>query len=141
MNTHQFAVLSDSEKALLVKAPAIIAVLAAGKDGSISDLQRAEATKLADIKTFAAPEMLRSYFTDADRNFEQNFRDIAARYCPFGQGAVKELESRVDEVNHIINKLEPPVAAALRKSLAAYAKHVHNADTSFVENYLLPFMN
>lgn len=141
MNSDQLSNLSDSEQELLYRAPAIIAVLAAGRDGKISDLQRHEAVKRADIKAFSAPEMLRNYYARVADSFERDLDIVIAQYAPLDDEAMKRLEAQVDNINHIISKLEPALAAALRKSLAAYAKHIHNADSDFVANYLLPFIN
>lgn len=44
-----------------------------------------------------------------------------------------------DNIKHIISRLEQTLADALRKSLAAYARHVRNAVSNLVANYLLPF--
>ena len=126
---------------LLFRAPVIITLLAAGRDGNISELQRKEAIKRADIKAFSAPEMLRNYYAAAADNFEHDLDAVVGEYAPLNDAAIKKLETEVENINHIISKLEPALADALRKSLAAYAKHIHNADSDFVANYLLPFMN
>lgn len=141
MNSNQLVNLSDTERDLLYKAPAIIAVLAAGADGEISELQREEAIKRVDIKAFAAPEMVRSYYAHAAENFEQDMAEVIVRYAPLNDGAMTRLKGEVDNINHIINKLEPALGEMLRKSLTAYARHVRNADSDFVANYLLPFTN
>jgi len=141
MNQDQLVNLSDTERELLYRAPAIIAVLAAGHDGKISELQRSEAIKRANIKAFAAPEMLRNYYADAAENFERDLDAVVAEFAPLDKDAIRRMEAQVENINHIISKLEPALADALRKSLAAYAKHIHNADSNFVANYLLPFIN
>ncbi|MBX2907523.1 MAG: hypothetical protein KF744_15870 [Taibaiella sp.] len=141
MNTEQLVNLSEREKMQLFSAPVIIALLAAGRDGKVSELQRKEAIMRADIKAFAAPEMLRSYFAKVAENFEQDIDRAIVEYAPMDEAAMKRLEGVVNDINHVISKLEPALADALRKSLAAYAKHIHNADADFVANFLLPFMN
>lgn len=141
MNREQLVNLSETEKTLLFRAPVIITLLAAGRDGKISELQRSEAIKRADIKAFAAPEMLRNYYAEAAKNFERDLDAVVGEYAPLNDNSLKRLEREVDDINHIISKLEPALADALRKSLAAYARHIHNADADFVANYLLPFMN
>ena len=85
--------------------------------------------------------MLRNYYAEAAKNFERDLDAVVGEYAPLNSAAMKRLESEVDNINHIISKLEPALADALRKCLAAYAKHIHNADSNFVANYLLPFMN
>lgn len=141
MNREQLVNLSEKEKLELFRTPVLIALLAAGRDGKVSELQRDEAIAQADIKAFVAPDMLRSYFAKVAETFEQELDAAIHEYSPLDQASIRRIEAEVENINHIISKLEPALADALRKTLAAYAKHVHNADADFVANYLLPFMN
>ncbi len=141
MLSQQFRNLSENERLLLIKAPALVAVLAAGKDGDISNQERAEALKQADIRTFSSPEILKNYYQEASKNFEQDFNETIKKYAPLDDGGIDGLKQEVNSIKYIINKLDEPLAKALSKSLIAYAMHVKKADARFVETFLFPFMN
>jgi len=141
MMSEQFGNLTERERALLMKAPALIAVLAAGKDGNISELEKAEAIKQADIKSYAGPEILQDYYKEVDKNFEQNFDETVQKYSPLDEVNLESLRLETYSINYIINKLDASLAMALRKSFVSYAEHIDKADRTFVENYLFPFMN
>jgi len=141
MMSEQFGNLSERERALLMKAPVLLAVLAAGKNGNISELEKETAIKQADIRSYSAPEILQSYYKEVEEHFVQNFNDTVQKYSPLNDANLESLRLEAYSINYIINKLDVPFAVALRESLASYAGHIDQADKTFVENYLFPFMN
>jgi len=63
----QFEKLTPREQELLVKAPVLLSVLASCSEHGINQKQKADAIKLAHIKTFTALPELQSYFREAEK--------------------------------------------------------------------------
>ncbi len=137
----QLAALTPQEAAQVLRGPAIIAVFAATGSKDITDAERTEAMRMAHLNAFTDDPALHDYYKVVERHFETDLDELTDRYHPLNDGNRKALEEEVISLNRAINKLDGPFAAALRRSLSAYAKHVRNADERFVENYLFPFIN
>lgn len=135
----QFTGLTDEEKALLIKAPVLISILAAGGDDNMSEYERAEAVSQAHLKTFTGTQLLHPYYTEVDHRFKANFDLALALYTPFNDHRRARLTQEVDRLNKVIGKLDSGYANTLRKSLGDYARHVKYADRKFIGNYLFPF--
>lgn len=134
----QFEKLTDEERELLLKAPALLSVLAASGDRKISDTQIADAKRLAHLKTFTAKPLLLSYYDEVEKRFNKNFDATVKKYAPFDTSKRDALKKEIDVVNAIISKLDPEYAALLHKSLAGYADHVRRADHNVAEDFIFP---
>ncbi len=136
----QFAKLEIREQDLLIKAPALFSVLASCSNNMINKIQKADAIKLAHIKTFTAIPELQPYFKEAEKNFREDFEEIAAQYYPFDEKHRDMLKTEVRKVQQIIQKLEPHYASVLTKSLERYAGHVKRATHSIFRDFVFPLV-
>lgn len=138
--TEQFARLTAEETALLIKAPVLLSVLAAGGDDEVSEHEKAEVIRQAHLKTYTGVPELQVYYTEVDRQFKRNFDDTLEKYTPFNPERRQALTNEVSRINDVITeKLDKDAANLLRKSLGDYARHVKYADRNFIGNYLFPF--
>jgi hypothetical protein len=131
--------LSREEQALLLKAPVIVSILAAAGVGKVNEWEKADAIKLAHLKTYTADRLLIPYYKEVDKSFEQDFEALAKKYVPFDDQKRILLQSEVDHVNKVIDKLDKPFARTLHTSLLKYAEHVKNAYKGLVMNFIFPF--
>jgi hypothetical protein len=134
----QFEKLNMYEEELLVKAPVLLSVLASCSRNSINKIQKADAIKLAHIKTFTAIPELQPYFKEAEKNFKEQFEDTAEQYYPFDEQKRNLLKKEIAKVQETIKKLEPRYALALTKSLERYAGHVKRATHSIFRDFIFP---
>jgi hypothetical protein len=134
----QFEKLSQKEQDLLMKAPAYLSVLASCSENAINKVQKADAIKLAHIKTFTAIPELQPYFREAEKNFKEHFEEIATRYFPFDELRRNLLKMEIKNIENIIAKLRPDYAKALNKSLERYAIHVKRATYSVFRDFIFP---
>src|SRR5580693_1541976 len=134
----QFEKLNMYEKELLIKAPVLFSVLASCSEHSINKMQKADAIKLAHIKTFTATPELQPYFKEAEKNFKEHFEEIAEQYYPFDEQRRNLLKKEIAKVQETIKKLEPRYALALTKSLERYAVHVKRATHSIFRDFIFP---
>jgi hypothetical protein len=134
----QFKNLTEKEKELLFKAPALVSVLAASRDHTISKAGKADAVKLAHLKTFTADPLLLLYYREVEKTFKTHFEAIAKQYAPFDDAKREELKKEIDTLNTVIAKLNKEFARTLHASLARYVAHVKKADNSVLVNFIFP---
>lgn len=138
--TEQFARLTAQETELLIKAPVLLSLLAAGGDNEVSEHEKAEVIRQAHLKTYTGLPELNAYYTEVDRQFKRNFDEAIEKYTPFNAERRQALTAEVSRMNDTITqKLDKDAANLLRKSLGDYARHVKYADRDFIGNYLFPF--
>ena len=136
----QLEKLSKVDQQHLYKAPVLVSVLASGSlnDVEINKSQKADAIKLAHLKTFTAMPLLRPYYAEVEKDFKEMFEEAIKKYFPFDETKRNELNKEMDRTSLIINKLDKEYAEALRKSFDRYAKHVKKATHSIFQDFIFP---
>ncbi len=136
----QFEKLTKEEAALLMKAPALVSLLAASISNKISIKDKADAIKLAHVKTFTADPMLIKYYEEVELNFIATFEEIEKQYEPFDDTKRASLKNEIQTVNRVISKLDRKFGLTLQLSLTRYAGHVRKAERSVLEDFIFPFI-
>ena len=134
----QLEKLNPKEQELLIKAPVLLSVLASCSEHVINKTQKSDAIKLAHIKTFTAVPELQPYFKEAEKNFKENFEEIAKQYYPFDEVHRNLLKLEIQHIQKIIAKLSPSYGKALSKSLERYTIHVKRATYSIFQDFIFP---
>ena len=135
--------LKESDKKTLLEAPAVVSVLSAlSADGTIDPNEKAEAIRLAHLRTFTSPEILNNYYKEVELNFESNMNNIINN-LPLDYEAKKEyLRNELKKLAPILVNLDREFSMTLIDSLKSFAKHVFKAHSHFLEYFILPvFMN
>jgi hypothetical protein len=135
-----FEKLTIQEQELLFQAPILMSVLASCGDGEVNKQQKAEAIKLAHIKTFTAVPLLRPYYQEVEKRFREDFESIAKLYSPFDEKKRNELKMEIEKVQPILKKINPVYAELLGKSLERYANHVKRASHSIFRDFMFPMI-
>jgi hypothetical protein len=130
--------LVQHEKELLLKAPALVSLLAASGDHEINKKQKADAIKLSHLKTFTATPLLIPYYKEVEKNFDSYFEEAAKKYAPFDDEKRQALRTEINVLESVIKKLDKDFARILHASLKGYAEHVRRADGSFMEGFIFP---
>src|SRR4026207_64119 len=120
----QFEKLTAEEQELLYKAPVLVSVLASCSFNEVNKVQKADAIKLAHLKTFTAHPLLIPYYTEVEKNFKELFEAATKKYFPFDEEKRTALKKEIQRVNLIIEKLNKEYGLVLYKSLEKYANHV-----------------
>lgn len=136
----QFEKLTTREQELLLKAPVLMSVLASCFKGEVNKKQKADAIKLAHIKTFSAIPLLRPYYQEAEKNFREDFESIAQAYYPFDEEKRNELKKEIENVKHILEKIGPSYAGPLNRSLERYAEHVKKSAQGIFQDFVFPMV-
>ena len=135
----QFKSLTAEERELLLKAPALVSVLASISHKEVNETQKRDAIKLAHLKTFTADPLLIPYYQETEKHFAEQFDATAARYYPFDEAKRKELKEEINRVSGVIAKLDPLYAERLSWSLQRYADHVKRSTHSVFQDFLFAF--
>lgn len=131
--------LNDEERAVILRAPAIVAILAAiSDDGEVSEDEKAEAVKLSHLRTYTSPEILHNYYKEVEKVFDKNFEHVISNLPENWEEKEQYLKSRVKSVNEIIKKLDKVYGEELINSLRSFSKHVFKSNSTFLENFVLP---
>ena len=135
----EFENLTKEEQDLLLQAPALVSVLASCTGNEMNEASKADAVKLAHLRSYKAfPELL-SYYEEVEKTFVKDFEAAAKKYYPFDKENRQALKKELERVNQIISKLETHYAKLLHKSLDKYALHVKKAAHSVFEDFVFPF--
>ena len=135
---NQFEKLTSEERELLYKAPVLVSVLASSSFNEVNKAQKADAIKLAHLKTFTAAPLLLSYYAQVEKTFKDQFEDAIKKYFPFDDAKRNDLKKEIEKVNKIIGKLDKEYAHTLRNSLDKYARHVKKAAHSVFLDFIFP---
>jgi len=136
----QIAKLSPGEQDLLIKAPVLLSVLASCSGHAINKTQKADAIKLAHIKTFTAIPELQPYFKEVEKNFKEHFEETARQFYPFDEEHRNLLKMEIKKVQDIIGRLDPRYGTILNKSLERYSIHVKRATYSVFREFIFPLV-
>lgn len=136
----EFEKLTNEERDLLYKAPVLVSVLVSSSfnEIEINKSQKADAIKLAHLKTFTAMPLLIPYYTEVEKCFKAVFEEAIKKYFPFDEDKRNELKKEVESTNLIIMKLDKEYSEALVKSFEKYAKHVKAATHSVFQDFIFP---
>jgi len=134
----QFEKLTPEERKLLFRAPVLVSVLASSPNNDINKIQKADAIKLAHLKTFTATSLLIPYYNEVEKDFKEQFEIALKQYFPFDDANRMELKKEIDKVNLIIGKLDKQYAQTLHKSLEKYAAHVKRAMHTVFVDFIFP---
>lgn len=134
----QFEKLTTEERELLFKAPVLVSVLASCSFNEVNKVQKADAIKLAHLKTFTAIPLLLPYYAEVEKDFKKEFEAAIKKYFPFDEVKRSELKKEMDKITLVINKLDKEYAEAFGRSFERYAKHVKKAAHSIFQDFIFP---
>ena len=120
----QFETLTEEERRLLYKAPVLVSVLASCSFNEVNKAQKADAIKLAHLKTFTAAPLLLPYYAEVEKGLKEQFEYAVKKYFPFDENKRNEIKKELHKINFVISKLDKEYAFALHASLDKFAKHV-----------------
>ncbi|MAY83706.1 MAG: hypothetical protein CMP59_06180 [Flavobacteriales bacterium] len=135
--------LTQEDRDILLRAPAVVAILAAiSDDGEVSKHEKAESIKLSHLRTYTSEELLHNFYKESEMVFESNFDDIMSKLPTEWEDKEEYLEAELTELNKVLPKLNEVYAKSLVNSLKSFARHVFKSNSHFLDYFVLPvFMN
>lgn len=127
-----FDFVTAEEKEKLVDAISQITVLIAGADGKIQKEELEWAEKLTRIRSFAHHKSLQAFYETVGVDFHERLHNLIDE-LPAGESQRTELlESKLAEVEPILQKLPVELGALLYHSYTSFAKHVAKSSGGFL---------
>lgn len=137
-----FENISEDEFNQLLDTPVWLSLLAAyAGDGKVSEDEKAEAVKLAHMRTYSAPKSLREFYKMVDARFELRFEILNNRLPEGSDNIMSYIKPQVQRSHDIILTLDRDVAETLEESLSSFYRHVFKADKSFFQYFALPVVS
>lgn len=131
--------LDQIDRGILLRAPSVVALLAAvSDDGEVSKDEKATSVRLAHLRTYTSKPILRNYYTEVDKCFEQHFDDILSQLPEDWKEKERFLENRLCNLGPVLMKVDSVYAEELVTSLKSFAKHVFKSNSNFLQSFLLP---
>lgn len=135
----EFKKLTEEERELLYKAPALVSVLASCAVNAIDETRKRDAIKLSHLKTFTANPVLIPYYKEVEDGFTERFETIARKYFPFDEEKRAEMREEVNKMSEVMAKLDNKFfAQTLYTSLQRYADHVKRSIHSVFQDFIFP---
>ncbi|MFD1094142.1 hypothetical protein [Salegentibacter chungangensis] len=132
------AKLSDKDRALLLKAPALVSLLAASTDGKIDKKEKADAIELSHMRTFTAPPSLQPYYKEVEKNFKSDLKELIQKYSPLDEPQQEALSKETQQAYDVLKQLNEGYRIDLSESLKSYARHVGNVHKNFLQFFVFP---
>jgi len=137
-----FSGISKEEFTQLIDVPVWLSLFAAySQDGQVSEYEKAEAVKLAHLRTFTAPKSLRKFYEKVDEHFEERFSTLDKRLPGSDADRKVYLQAQIKNGHAILHKLDSDITESLEESLESFYEHVFRADQSFFQYFALPVIS
>jgi len=131
--------LDAIDRGIILRAPAVVALLAAvSDDGEVSEDEKAASVLLAHLRTYTSKSILHNYYKEVDKCFISDFETILAQLPEDWKAKERFLENRLTNLDPVLQKLDDVYAEELIASLKSFAKHVFKSNSNFLQNFLLP---
>ncbi|MDX1478645.1 MAG: hypothetical protein R3301_13125 [Saprospiraceae bacterium] len=128
-----FEKLSPTEYQSLKEAIPLITILIAGADGNIDEKETNWAQKVTNIRAYSTPEHYQSYYEEVGDTFAERLSALISELPADVQERSQAVSDRLAELNTILEKLSPKVAAAMYKEFRTFANHVARASGGFLK--------
>jgi hypothetical protein len=134
----QLEKLTGEERKQLYKAPVLVSVLASCSFNEVNKTRKADAIKLAHLKTFTALPLLLPYYAEVEKDFKEQFEEATKKYFPYDENKRNEIKKELESIDNIISKLDKEYAAALYAGLEKYSRHVRKSSHSIFQDFIFP---
>jgi hypothetical protein len=119
--------LHPEEITRLKDAFAQITILIAGADGNIDPAELSWAEKIAEIRTFTGDERLHVFHEAVNAEIARRIRDMIAALPGDTASRNAGLSAELSQLNPILEKLDPQIAAYLYKGYVTFAERIAKA--------------
>lgn len=131
--------LPENEKQQLLKFPAYISLLAANyHNNGIDAEEKKSAIDFSHIKTYSSNPILREFFEDVEKNFEQTITDLNQQLPKKKKEREEIIRSELDKIEKILYHTDSEYSSLLNESMKSYKEHVAHAHHSLMEYLVFP---
>ncbi len=124
--------LSQNEFDKLVGALPRIAILIAGADGIFNEEEKVWAEKLTHIRSYNHPSELEGLYEAADKVFTDQMTALTGTYPDDVTLRNQQISDELEDLNNILEKLDPKTGTSVYHSLTSFAKHIARSSGGFL---------
>ncbi len=110
----------------LFDGPALVALLIAGADGTVDQVEVDRATELIHIKTFSEFADIKDFYKELEPDFIRRFNHLRTSLPAGRKERNLEINKRLDSLNDVLALLPYKFSLHYYKSLRNYAVHIAN---------------
>lgn len=132
MNTEIFSALNEGQYNELKDSLALVTILIAGADDNIDEQELNWAEKLTNIRSYAKPESLNSFYEDVEKGFHAKLEALIKELPGVLDSRQEIISNRLANLNTILPLLENEVGHQIYESLTSFAKHIAKASGGFL---------
>jgi hypothetical protein len=133
-----FKKLSIQENEALLRFPVYISILASNNDGILDEAEKKAAIGLAHLKTFSCNPLLKDFYLEAEKVFENNLERLD-KELPEEKGTREEtIKKELSDLEMILLKLGKKYTSAMHNSMKSFKEHVLKASHSVIVDFILP---
>jgi hypothetical protein len=121
---YEFEPLTQEEKEMMLKAPALIAVLIAGADDHIEGHELKRAVELVNIRTFSEKLDLQPYYQEVEKTIKKDIDDAIAVLPADEEGRTKVIVGELEKLNRVLSKVKFKFSHDLYVSWKSFAHRV-----------------
>jgi hypothetical protein len=131
------SILSNEQVNQLKDAFAYITILIAGADGKIDQKEVSWAEKIAQIRTFAGDERLKTFHEEVSQNLHSRIEHLI-RELPVEVGARSNtISEKLSQLNPILASLEPSIGSYLYNGYVSFAERTAKSSGGFLSFFAI----
>ncbi len=130
--------LTPSEKEMLLKFPAYLTLLAKNKFGEPNHNEEETPSNFSHIKTFSSDPMLKDFYKEADKVYEQNMAQFDDELPKGKEERDAAIKTELAKLETILNKLGTDYAKEMHSSMRSFKNHISEAHHSILESFIFP---
>lgn len=138
-----FGSISNDELNHLLDGPVWLSLLASiTNDGVVNPSEKADAVRLAHLRTFTSPKSLQEFYEKVDQRFDERFDTLHSRLTMDNENdKTLYIKAQIEIAHKVLEKLDKDIAASLEESFSSFYEHVFKADKSFFQYFALPIIS
>ncbi len=131
------SMLSNEEITQLEVAFAYITILIAGADGKIDPNELSWAEKIAQIRTYAGDDRLKSFHDEVNKNLGIRIKQLIGELPTDTSIRSNMISEKLSELNHILSALDPSIGSYLYKGYVSFAVRIAKASGGFLSFFTI----
>ena len=120
--------LTEEDRDLVLRTPALIAVLISGADGDFSQEEQRQAFRAVHFRGIQGEELLFDYYKVVDHSFKSALEHIKQKYSGTPDERAEKIGAKLAELSNVLPKLDKIYANVLLDNWKSLAKSIAKAE-------------
>lgn len=132
MNVRELEHLTEEERELVLRTPALISVLIGGADGHFDGKEKSQAITSIHFRALQGDKFLQDYYKAVDASFESVMLHLAQKYEGDTEARAVHIMEELEALNDVLPKLDKRFARVLLNDLRNLAFTIAKASGGFL---------